>query len=448
MIITYDVYKRRSDGRRNILVQDYEKLTVTLNWKKLSNFSIEGKSTTKCPFELGDKVVIFRTSSDVDIKKNPDAEPTKLLFAGIVENVQIDCKDVVSEILEWSVSGKEDSVIFDWRVILTENGKSKNYENLTFDGNEYDKCEDTAYARMIHYLRNCFDASKTPSSRAISGVQFPEITDIPASKRGTTNLSAYRLKKLSEALREIGEEVDEDTGETNYLYAKYEWSPFDGSKVIDIPLPTDKTKSIIISPQFGNCANWSVQRTYPKFNAVWVCSGDYEEVENEGEDNEKRWLTRVWVYMEDKESIKKFGRIENVITKSDIKITDDDEETEEDETLTAQDVIKLLKEEAKKALRENAAKEKYKVELAEIEDMHFMTNWNVGDIVRVIIDYDEETGLPKNFNAPIESVEVTYSKLEEKVKPTIGEVEEGLFGDIFKMIAGLDTRLQSEEGTK
>ena len=435
MIITYDVYKRRkSDGKKNILVQDYESLSITLNWKKLSKFSCEGKSLTACPFELGDMVLIFRTSSDVDIKAHPEEEATKLLFAGIVNDVRIECKDVVSETLEWSVSGVEDSVIFDWRVILTDNGTSKQYANLTFENNVYDKIEAYAYNRMIHYLKNCFSEEKTMSSRAIKDVEFPDTHNI-----GTRNLSAYRLKKLSEALKEIGEEVDENTGEQNNLYAKYEWNPSTRAKVISIPQQKDKTRSIIISPQYGNCAGWSVTRTYPKFNAVWVCSGDYEEPK-ENEEDEETYTTRVWVYAEDNDSIKKYGRIESVVTRSDIKITDDDEETEdEDETLTEEEVAALLVEEAQKQLRENAAKEKYKVEIAETPNMHFVTDWNIGDLVRCVID-------GKVFDAPIETIEVTFSHLEEKVKPTIGEVEEGLFGDVFEMIAGLDTRLKSEEG--
>lgn len=432
MIITYDVYKRRSDGRRNILIQDYEKLSITLNWKKVSKFSMDGKSTTECPFSLGDRVVIFRTSSD------NKQEFTKLIFAGIVDDVQVDCKDVVSELLEWSVSGKEDSVIFDWRVILTDNVVGKPYTDLTFESGTYDKCEDTAYARMIHYLRNCFDESQTMASRAISGVEFPEIGNVPSGKRGKTELSAYRLNKLSDVLREIGEEDN--------LFARYEWNPSDGRKVIDIPLQTDKTKKIIIAPQFGNVASWSVKRSYPKFNAVWVCSGEYEEKENEGTEQEEVYTTRVWVYAEDTESVKKYGRIESVVTKSDIKITEDDEETEEDETLTYEDVVDLLATEAETALKENAAKEKYTVTLAEVEGMHFVTDWDCGDLVRVIIDHDEETGMPKNFNATIETVSIEYSGLDEVVKPTIGEVEEGMFSEVFSMIAGLDTRLKSEEG--
>ena len=457
MIVTYDVYKRdnnpksRTYGRKNILIQDYEKLSITLNWSKLSKFEMEGKSTTACPFSLGDRVVIFRTSSDVDMSK-PSAEATKLVFAGIVDDIKIECKDVVSEIMEWSVSGKEDSVLLDWRVILTDNGVGdgtvQDYSDMTFEDKTYDKCADkTAAERIIHYLRNCFDVEKTMKSRAIVGAEFPLIANIPSAKRGAIDTSSYRLKKLSEVLKEISDEVkDEETGEQNNLFVKYQWNPATGTKTFDIPLQTDKTRKIIIAPQFGNVARWSVSKTYPKFNAVWVCSGDYEEKENEGEENEETWTTRVWVYAEDAESIEKYGRIENVIVKSDIKITEDDENTEEDETLTADEVADMLSTEAIKALRENSAKEKYTIELAEIEGMHFMTDWECGDLVRCIIDYDEETGKPKKFDATIETVNITYQNLEENVKPTIGDVEEGIFGDFFSMIAGLDIRLQSEEG--
>ena len=59
---------------------------------------------------------------------------------------------------------------------------------------------------------------------------------------------------------------------------------------------------------------------------------------NEGQEDEQTYSTRVWVYAEDTESIRAYGRIETTVSKSDIKITVDNEETEEDETLTYDNV--------------------------------------------------------------------------------------------------------------
>ena len=422
MIITYDIYKRDpKSGIRTDLIQEFESLSLTLNWSKRSKFSITGKAMRYCPLALGDYVVIFRNS--------------ELIFEGLVQEVSIACNDISAETIDWTVSGDDDSVIFDWRIILTDYGANKDFSDLTFDADTYDKCEDTVFGRLVHYINSCY-GGQTMTSRKSSGLGLPDQNDVPVDKRGTTELSAYRLKKLSEVLREIGKEAE--------LFPKYKWNAVTGSKSVEIPIQADKTNSVVVAPQFGNVTKWSVKRTFPKFNAIWVCSGEYTEVENKDTENEQEYVKRVWVYAEDLESIKQYGRIESTLTKSDIKITDDNEETEEDETLTEQDVIKLLTEEARKALEENRAKEKYSVTLAENEDLLFMRDWQCGDKVKVIIDKDEN-GKQKIMYSTIESVGISYSGLEEKLKPTIGEIESGLFGELFETISGIDRRLRNEE---
>lgn len=424
MMVTYDIYKRRkSDGKRMTLIQDFLSLSLDLNWSGRSKFSISGEGAKVCPLDVGDYIVVIRNA--------------ELLFSGIVKTVEIECQNVIAGTIGWTVSGEDDSVIFDWRIILTESDTSVQFDDITFGNDAYDKCEADAYTRMVHYIRNCYDKTKTMSSRAISGLVFPDPANVPSSQRGETALSAYRMKKLSDVLKEIGEEYN--------LFAQYSWSPVTGRKEIQIPVQRNKTRTIIISPQFGNVSNWSATRTFPQFNAVWVCSGEYEVIEDEGTENEKKYSTRIWVYAEDTESIKTYGRIEATVTKSDIKVQEDDEETEEDETLTEEDVIELLEEEARKQLQDNGAKEKYSITLADTETMHFMSDWKCGDLVKVIIDYDQNTGKPKSFEATIETVSITYENLVEKVVPTIGQPEEGLFGQVFEMISGIDKRLQNEE---
>ena len=429
MIVTYDIYKRRtSDGKRYELIQDYESLSITLNWKKRSKFSIDGKAVKKAPINIGEYIVVFRNS--------------QFIFEGLVQEVEVECEDVVSETIEWTASGEDDGVIFDWRVILTDTDTSHSLSNLTFDNDAYDKAEGYAYDRMSHYIRNCY--KDTFNARKISGLsadnQFPNHANdnTPSNKRGTVGPSAYRLKKLSDVLKEIGEEDN--------LFAKYTWNPISGAKNITIPVQRDKSGGdatqdiIVISPQYGNVASWSVDKTYPKYNAVWVCSGEYDVTEGN-----KTYSTRLWVYAEDTASINKYGRIEFVLTKSDIKVREDDASTPENEALTASEVINLLREEARKALQENAAKEKYTIKIAEIDELRFMDDYMVGDKVKAVIDWDETTQMPKVFYPTIETVSINYSNLEEKLTPTIGEMEEGIFSNVFEMIDGIDRRLKSEE---
>ncbi len=422
MIITYDIYKRNPNtGIRTELIQDYEQLSLTLNWSKRSKFSITGKAMRYCPLAIGDYIVVFRNS--------------ELIFEGLVQDVNVNCNDISAETIDWTAQGEDDSVIFDWRIILTDYGANRNFSDLTFDANTYDKCQDTAYGRLVHYIDSCY-GGQTMTSRKISGLALPNQQDVPSNKRGKNELSAYRMKKLSEVLREIGKEAE--------LFPQYRWNPVTGGKFVEIPLQEDKSNSVVVAPQFGNVTKWSVRRSYPKFNAVWVCSGEYTETVNKGTPNEQTYIKRVWVYSEDPESIRRFGRIESTLTKSDIKITDDNKDTPENEALSEQDVIRLLTEEARKALEENRAKEKYSVTIAENEDLLFMRDWKCGDKVKVIIDKDEN-GQQKVLYSTIESVNITFSELNERLKPTIGEIESGLFGDLFETISGIDRRLRNEE---
>lgn len=443
MKVTYDIYRRYTErdreshigrieddiyyGKRYEMIQDFEKLSLNLYWGKQSKFSIKGNGTKNCPLEIGDTISIYRN--------------TVLIFTGIVEDVDISCDDVTEGSYTWAVDGVDESVIFDWRQILIDYDPEEGFQDLTFDNDTYDKCEDYAFDRMVHYIRNCFDITLTMPERAIEGMIFPKSSTeemIREEDRGKNELSAYRLKKLSTVLEEIGKEAN--------LFAQYTWNPITGEKRVTIPIQRDlsgmdesKTydpnELIVISPQFGNVSKWKAKYSFPKFNAVWVCSGDYDE-EIEGQ----IYQTRVWVYAEDPESIKKYGRIENIVTKSDIKIKKDDQTTEEDETLTEEDVRELLEEEARKQLQDNAAKEKYTITLAQSDDFAFMDHWRCGDKVKVVID-------GKQFASTIESVSIDYAEFTESVTPSIGTAEEGIFSEVFELISGIDKRLESQEGS-
>lgn len=454
MIVTYDIYRRyaerdRTDplipmeediyyGKRYELIENYNTLNITLNFSKENKFTIKGSNVGECPLLIGDTVLIYRNA--------------KLLMTGIVKKTEVKCKDVVSNIFEWQVDGVDEGEIFKWRVILTDYKERTKFKDLTFDSDIYDKCEDYAYDRLIHYMRSCFDENITMKGREIKGIRFPKSSEedhIPEEDRGENELSAYRIKELSTVLSEIGKEYN--------LFPQYAWDPITGRKEITIPIQRDlsgmdkkKTydpnKLIVISPEFGNVSKWTLTTELPKFNAVWLCSGDYveskEKPKSQWEDpnvpETKDYDVRVWVYAEDTDSIAKYGRIEKIIQKTDIKITEDDEDTEEDETLTKEDVIKLLEDEARKQLQENSAKEKYSITLAPIDDLLFMEDWQCGDKVKVVIN-------GKEFASSIETVSITFVDQKETVSPTIGKVEEGIFSDVFEIVNGIERRLKVQE---
>ena len=112
------------------------------------------------------------------------------------------------------------------------------------------------------------------------------------------------------------------------------------------------------------------------------------------------------------------------------------EEEEEEVHLTEEDVIALLETEAQNQLRDNQRKLTWTVEAAETMTMAFMNQWMIGDKVTCILDGER-------FPSQITKIKITYEKGTEKVEPTIGDVENGLFGEIIAMIHGLDKRIAS-----
>ena len=611
MKVTYDIYRRYAErdratagvalnrdisediyyGKRYELIQDYNSISMTLNFKKRSKFTIKGKSIGQSPLEIGDSIIVYRNA--------------ELFFTGIVDTVEIKCKDISTNSLEWEASGEDESTVYNDRIIMTYTSDIDTVvdpevsrfrtKGVTFEDDVYDKCKGYARDRMIHYIRNCFDpewmGKREDSSRVdnkkrqLKGtVVFPESSEdmkIPVADRGKDEESSYRLKKLSTVLEEIGKDDN--------LFARFQWNPITGVKEFSVPVQNDvsgmdKDKTydpneiVVVSPNFGNVAKWSVIHKAPKYNAVWICSGENETyAENQpefkceylydettglrngvrlgffkvmvdpysavddngwqtiteiGYDNEymesyqaemEAWeekkkyyddmnkarkrrligqffnahgitnldldkfndnditqlgwfdwfddiafdafVNRIWVYAEDADSIAKYGLKEEVIIKNDIKVTDMDKRHDSDTTrivdgkdgkkyvveidkngnevsrdpiLNDDDVIKLLKEEAEKALKENAAQDKYTITLAQTDEFVFMENWRCGDKVKVVID-------GKEFASTIETVSVSYNNNSETVTPTVGATEEGVFGEVFAMINGMEKRLKAEE---
>ena len=68
----------------------------------------------------------------------------------------------------------------------------------------------------------------------------------------------------------------------------------------------------------------------------------------------------------------------------------------------------------------------------------YWKDWKCGDLVSCEIEGE-------NFQAIIKSVEINYEDGMEKVKPTVGEVEQGEFSEIFNWLTGMDSRIATEE---
>lgn len=395
----YQIFKRnRETGIRDTLIERFTGFSITLNWGEVSKFSIDGKTAGTVELEPGDGIVFYRNG--------------ELFFSGIIDQVEINCEDAGTGLKSWSADGCEDSIVFSRYIAFADPLE------ITFAADIVDKVSGYAWNRLLYYIRRNMGADAL-SYRKIGGLTLPA-----AQNKGAESESAYRYQALDQALKEIAGE-DEDL-----LCPAFVWDPDTGAKSIEIRQQRDMTESIIIAPEFGNITTWTRTRALPKCNAVWVCSGTYPT----GEETE----ARIWIYQEDTVSTAKYGRFEKVVTKSDIKVAADDPETDEDETVTEEEVRTLLADEAKRTLKEEAAQEKFSGTMVETPEMQFMTDWRCGDLVSCIIDGER-------FTTTIRTVEVSYSNAFEEVKPTLGDNERGEFSEILKRLKGLDTRMSKEE---
>lgn len=400
---SYQIFRRnRQTGIRETLLERYTEFGITLNWGEISKFSVKGSTVGAVDLEPGDGIVFYRNGES--------------FFCGIVDQVEVSCGNVADGLKSWTAEGYEDSVIFSRCVALADPSE------ITFADGIVDKTSDYAWNRLLHYIRANMGADAL-EGRAIDGLTLPAAREI-----GLNTESAVRFEPLDKVLQTIGSETDED-GVENALFPAFVWSPDTGEKSIEIRRQRDLTGSVTIAPEFGNIINWTRTRTLPKCNAVWVCSGSYDDNGTE---------TRLWVYREDEESIAKYGRFEQVVTKSDIKVTEDDPETEEDETVTVEDAYVLLENEARKTLEEGAFGEKFSGTMVETPELRFMDDWRCGDLVSCVIDGEK-------FSTAIKTVEIGFADGYEQVTPTLGECEHGVYAEIFKRLRGLDTRMNKEE---
>ena len=398
----YRVYKRDAQGIQSDLISDFTGLELTLKWGDVSKWTLDGVTVGTVPLAAGDGIVIYRNG--------------EYLLGGIANEVSVSCSDPDVGVKQWTATGEDDTSQFARRMVLAD---PKTY---SFGGDAYDTLEGEADVRMLHYISNAGGEGTNPERLFAETVALPS-----AQQLGTNTTSAYRSTALDRVLSEIGT----DDG----LYPTVTIDPKTGEFKVKIPQPRDMTDTVIISPEFGNVASWKRTEKPPSFNCVWVVSGDYSE-------------GRVWVYAEDEESVSKYGRIETIVTRSDVSPMDATEATTtdtsadgtttEEQGLTVDEVKAVLTAEAQTQLKENGATVSYTIEVREVRSLAFMDDWQTGDMVTAVID-------GQKFTTQITEVKVTYQKGVETVSPTVGKSERGLFGRVFDLLDGLDKRITQKE---
>ena len=390
---SYVIWRRnRVTGIKDTLIERFTKFDLTLNWGEVSKFSITGKTIGEVELEPNDGVCFYRNN--------------ELLLSGIVTEMEIKCEDTASGLKEWTAYGSEDSIIFSHWVTFADPS------SVTFADGLTDKQKGYAYNRLRYYVLYNMGAN------ALANRQLSGLTVTSGQQKGQDTYSAPRFQPLDQVLQEIGDE------EGNNMYARFVWNPDTGDKSVVIDEQRDMTASITIAPEFGNILDWHKRQTIPTCNAVWVVSADYESNGND---------VRLYVFKKDDTSIAKYGRMEKVVIDSSVKVG-----TYSGKTTTQSEAEALLANKAYEELEDGAYKQKFSGTMVETPQLRFMDDWRVGDLVNCVIDGE-------SFNTTIKTVEVEFSDNFERVKPTLGELEKGIFAKVFTGLSGLDTRMKQEE---
>ena len=329
MNAVYDIYKLDENGLRDELITRYTALDAQLNRSKTSQITLAGTCLGKVPLALADRIALVRNGTQI--------------FSGIVTTQNINCGDCANNVKNWEAGIEGDSIVLGWRYVLAS-ASGADPSGIQVGEDVYDKRPNnndetstrSALDRMLYYIRKHAGPAAHESRRLVTVSQADDDT------RGTQGRSAYHIKKLTEVIKEVGE-PDELFPAVN--------TNSSGDRVLTVPEIRDRTAEVVVAPEFGNVQGWEVSREYPKFNACWVISGVCTEDNGDGTQTE----TRVWVYAEDEKSVEKYGRIETVVTKSDIHIVREDPDKEDVVPVTEAEVRKMLEAEASAQLKDAAA---------------------------------------------------------------------------------------------
>lgn len=374
----YEIYQKTASGAQGNIIDEFVSFEAILRYKSIGKWTLKSSGRELCPLAPNSGIVVHR-----------DGE---VIFSGMVEQIEED-KDVTTGVVNWTVTGEEDTTLLKRRVIVPDPA------GLDFAQYEHDSCSGAADDCVLTYADYHAAQSARPERR---------ITNLyTADKNGLFPVGHWKVR-FSELYKKIAE-----IGDENGFIVSVDWDNATDRNVVNATAPADKSETVIFSPEFGNLHKWKRKQIAPKANAIW-CGG------------QGVGTSRMFVYVEDAASIAKWGRIEAFKDRRDVSGEQDasDPRTPEE----------ILTEEATRFLEESKESDGFEVEIVPIDNMQFRKNWNLGDIVSVVIE-----GV--RYVAPIEEVKISYSNMVETITPSIGKIDRGVFEKTKVIIDDLADRV-------
>lgn len=383
----YTIYKRDDEGKRGQLIDKFTQLKIEQRWAEPSKWSITSVGLSRIPLDIGEGIIIYRNG--------------ELFFSGVVESADETSDETHQGIITWEAQGRDMSSLLERRLALPDP------INLQFGDTIQDVLVDSVEGAIRRYVDRNAGATAMAVGRRIDGLIVDQISPDPAG-----DMYAYRLKALDDVCAEIG------AGE---VIPEILWSPETGVMEFDVRQRRDKTVDVVFSPDYGNVLKWRKKKKLPKKNAIWAISGD------QGENQQV-------IFAKQDESINSFGRFEGYIKDS----VQMQEAKDGKPAVTADDVRSILTEKAAEEIRKNSATEIYSVDVREGVNTLFYADWQCGDRVTCVIDGD-------SFISTVDSVSITFTDDGEKVSATIGDIEKGIFADIFESISEVQKAIETEQ---
>ena len=185
---------------------------------------------------------------------------------------------------------------------------------------------------------------------------------------------------------------------------------------IHVSAPEDVSNKVIFSVDNGSISSWERTVSAPKANYLIVTGGK--------DANGDLMYTRV----EDLESQNKWGRIEGVVSRSDIKRNEDAGET-------WASVSARLETAALEELEKASAQFGYRLTTTEINRNVYMEDYDIGSIVAVRIGSDQ-------FTATVDEIKITYARGIETIVPSVGTMQKGELQSVFTELGTLKEQIK------
>lgn len=376
----YEVYTRNSNGKRGSLIEGIVSIDATFRFNEPVKWQISGAGLDECPLTNGAEIAVFRDGV--------------ILFCGFVDE-KIDSYDAMTHIYDWEVSGYSDLGQLSRRLIYADPTDSTPDPDASY----------SATGTLSTILLNAIKANA--ADNALNVRQLANLTISTQTPVGDSETIDSKYDALLKFVQDKLKDTDIQIRET--------WNMETGKWDIRITNPQDVSSNVIFSVDNGSISAWERTVTAPEANWLLVTGC------------EKNGATMSCIVF-DAASIASWGRIEAIVSRSDIKRNEDVNES-------WQSVADRLEAAAYEELEKHSAQFGYKLTTTEINRNNYPDDYDIGSIVAVRIASDE-------FTAKVEEIRITYEAGVETIVPSVGTMQKGELQSVFSELGTLKEQIK------